>query len=38
MKQILQIHQEGRVGKYLGVPEHFGKKKDLFTSIVDWIK
>ncbi|XP_048613305.1 uncharacterized protein LOC125587171 [Brassica napus] len=35
---ILQIHGEGGVGKYLGLPEHFGrKKKDLFNSIVSRI-
>lgn len=36
VKQHLRIDKEGGVGKYLGLPEHFGrKKKDLFTSIVD---
>ena len=35
----LQIQKEGGVGKYLGLPEHFGrKKKDLFSSIVERIK
>lgn len=35
----LQIQKEGGVGKYLGLPEHFGrKKKDLFSSLVDRIK
>jgi len=35
----LGINQEGGVGKYLGLPEHFGRrKKDLFTSIVDRIR
>ena len=38
-KQILQIHKLGGQGKYLGLPELFGrKKKDLFSSIVDRIK
>lgn len=38
-KVILGIQKEGGVGKYLGLPEHFGrKKKDLFTSIVDRIR
>lgn len=36
VKQILNIEKEGGVGKYLGLPEHFGRKKnDLFGSIVD---
>lgn len=35
----LQIMKEGGVGKYLGLPEHFGRRKrDLFASIVDRIK
>ena len=39
VKSMLQIDKEGGVGKYLGIPEHFGrKKKDLFTSIVDKIQ
>ncbi|KAL0744395.1 hypothetical protein Bca4012_085908 [Brassica carinata] len=39
IKSELQIEKEGGVGKYLGLPEHFGrKKKDLFSSIVDRIK
>ena len=38
-KSILGISKEGGLGKYLGLPEHFGKrKKDLFTSIVDRIR
>ena len=36
VKQHLKIEKEGGVGKYLGLPEHFGrKKKGLFASIVD---
>ncbi|XP_013650763.1 uncharacterized protein LOC106355336 [Brassica napus] len=39
VKSHLGIAQEGGVSKYLGLPEHFGRrKKDLFTSIVDQIK
>ena len=39
VKRELDIQKEGGVGKYLGLPEHFGrKKKDLFTSIVDRIR
>ena len=35
----LQIQNEGGVGKYLGLPEHFGRRKrDLFTSIIERIK
>ena len=35
----LQIQKEGGVEKYLGLPEHFGRRKrDLFTSIVEKIK
>ena len=35
----LGIEKEGGVGKYLGVPKHFGRKKrDLFTPIVDRIR
>lgn len=38
MKSILEIEKEGEVGKYMGLPEHFGrKKKDLFASVVDII-
>lgn len=38
VKASLGISKEGRVGKYLGLPEHFGRrKKNLFTSIVDRI-
>ena len=39
VKTQLGISQEGGVGKYLGLPEHFGrKKKDLFASIVNRMK
>lgn len=38
VKNQLGIDKEGGVGKYLGLPEHFGRKKrDLFASIVDKI-
>lgn len=38
-QSILGIRKEGGVGKYLGLPEHFGRrKKDLFTSLVDRIR
>ncbi|XP_018474082.1 uncharacterized protein LOC108845359 [Raphanus sativus] len=38
-KRILKIQKEGGNGKYLGLPEHFGRrKKDLFTAIVDRIR
>lgn len=38
-KSILGISKEGGLGKYLDLPEHFGRrKKDLFTSIVDRIR
>lgn len=39
IKDCLQIPKKGGIGKYLGLPEHFGrKKKDLFVSIIDRIK
>ena len=39
IKDCLQIQKEGGTGKYLGLPEVFGRRKrDLFTSIVDRIK
>jgi len=38
-KRILGIQKEGGQGKYLGLPELFGrKKKDLFSLIIDRIK
>lgn len=38
-KRELNIENEGGIGKYLGLPEHFGRKKrDIFASIVDRIK
>ncbi|XP_022557398.2 uncharacterized protein LOC111205592 [Brassica napus] len=38
-KAILAITKEGGTGKYLGLPEHFRRrKKDLFTSVVDRIR
>ena len=37
-QQLLGIQREGGLGKYLGLPELFGrKKKDLFNSIIDRI-
>lgn len=39
VQQALKISQEGGIGKYLGLPEHFGRKKrDIFSSIVDKIR
>lgn len=36
VKQQLGIEKEGGVGKYLGLPEHWGrKKKDMFASMID---
>ena len=38
-KLTLGISKEGGVGKYLGLPEHFGqRKRDIFTSIVHKIR
>lgn len=35
VKNDLQIQKEGGTGKYLGLPEHFGRRKrDMFDSIV----
>lgn len=39
VKEMMEIQKEGGSGKYLGLPEHFGRRKrDLFTSIVDRIR
>ena len=39
IKDKLQIHKEGGVGKYLGLPDSFGRRKrDIFSSIVDRIQ
>uniref|UniRef100_M4EYE7 Reverse transcriptase domain-containing protein n=1 Tax=Brassica campestris TaxID=3711 RepID=M4EYE7_BRACM len=39
VKRELNICSEGGIGKYLGLPEHFGRKKrDIFSSIVDRIR
>ena len=39
VKLELNIPNEGGIGKYLGLPEHFGRKKrDIFASIVDRIR
>lgn len=38
VKQALEIYSEGGVGKYLGLPEQFGRRKrDIFASILDRI-
>lgn len=38
MKDELKINNEGVIGKYLGLPEHLGRKNDTFFRIVDMIK
>ena len=39
IRSELQMEKEGGVGKYLGLPEFFGRRKrDLFSSVVDRIK
>ena len=39
IKSSLQVEKEGGVGKYLGLPEHFGRRKcDLFASIISRIQ
>lgn len=37
-KDELKINNEGVIGKYLGLPEHLGRKNDTFFRIVDMIK
>lgn len=39
IRNQLQILNEGGLGKYLGLPEHFGRKKrDVFAALVDGIR
>lgn len=39
MRNIMGIHNEGGMGKYLGLPEQFGSKKsDMFRYIIDKVK
>ena len=39
VKDFLNIHSEGGAGKYLGLPEHFGRKKrDIFINLIDRIR
>lgn len=39
MRNVLGIHNEGGIGKYLGLPEQFGSKKsEMFEYIVDKVK
>ncbi|XP_056862666.1 uncharacterized protein LOC130510404 [Raphanus sativus] len=39
VKETLEIYTEGGVGKYLGLPEQFGRRKrDIFASILDRIR
>lgn len=39
VKAVLEIEAEGGIGKYLGLPELFGRKKrDIFASILERIK
>ncbi|CAA7027843.1 unnamed protein product [Microthlaspi erraticum] len=35
LKSILGINKQGGGGKYLGLPEQFGRKKDMFESIIN---
>lgn len=39
VKRSLAINKEGGIGKYLGLPEHLGRRKrDIFNSIIDRIR
>ncbi|WZZ24801.1 hypothetical protein YC2023_008202 [Brassica napus] len=39
VKRTMSIEKEGGIGKYLGLPEHFGRRKrDIFNSIIDRIR
>lgn len=39
VRDQLRILNEGGIGKYLGLPEHFGRKKrDIFAALVDRIR
>lgn len=39
VKEIMEISLEGEIGKYLGLPEQFGRRKcDIFASILDRIR
>ncbi|WZZ36966.1 hypothetical protein YC2023_020367 [Brassica napus] len=39
VKLTLSIDKEGGIGKYLGLPEHFGRRKrNIFNSIIDRIR
>lgn len=39
VKRALSIEKERSIGKYLGLPEHFGRRKrDIFNSIIDRIR
>ena len=36
MRNILGIHNDGGMGKYLGLPEQFGRKKsEMFTYNIE---
>jgi len=38
LRRILNIHNDGGGGKYLGLPEQIGGKKEIFTYIVDRVQ
>lgn len=39
MRIILQIHNDGGNGKYLGLPEQFGRsKKEIFNYIIEKVE